>query len=49
LDVEQVSQYSASAEIVMGHGPKPTDPRAFDAHAVVSHLQATIKYPVKSS
>jgi hypothetical protein len=49
LDVEQVSQYSASAEIVMGHGPKPNDPRAFDAHAVVGHLQPTIKYPSKPS
>jgi opacity protein-like surface antigen len=49
LDVQQVSQYSASAEIVMGHGAKPNDPRAFDAHAVVEHLRGTIKYPSKPS
>lgn len=46
VDIQQVSRYRASAEIVMGHGPKPAnDLRAFDAHAVVQNLQASIKYP----
>ncbi len=46
VDIEQVDRYQASAEIVMGHGPKPaSDPRAFDAHAVVEHLQGSIRSP----
>jgi hypothetical protein len=46
VDVEQVSQYRATAEIIMGRGPKPTNgPRAFDAHSVIANLQPTIKYP----
>ena len=39
FDLHQVSQFDASAEIVLGHGRKPQgDPRAFDARAVVEHL-----------
>ncbi len=46
IDIEQVSRFQASAEIVMGHGQKPADnPRAFDARAVIAHLQPAIKYP----
>jgi hypothetical protein len=46
VDIEQVDRYQASAEIVMGHGQKPGgDPHAFDARAVVDHLQASIRYP----
>ncbi len=46
VDIEQVSRYQAAAEIVMGHGPKPTgNVRAFTARSVVDHLQPSIKYP----
>lgn len=49
VDIEQVTQYQASAEIVMGHGQKPADdPRAFDARAVIAHLQPSIIYPKTS-
>ncbi len=49
IDVEQVSQFQATAEIIVGHGSKPSnDPRAFDARAVVAHLQPAIKYPKPS-
>jgi hypothetical protein len=49
VDVEQVSKYQASAEILMGHGAKPAgDARAFDARAVIDHLKGTIKYPKTS-
>lgn len=49
VDVEQVSKFQASAEILMGHGPKPAgDARAFDARSVVQHLTPTIKYPKPS-
>ena len=46
FDIQAITQYDASAEIVMGHGPKPAgDPRAFDARAVQSHLAGTIQRP----
>ena len=49
VDIEQVSEFQATAEIVLGHGGKPQgDPRAFDARAVVAHLQSTIHYPKPS-
>ena len=46
IDVTTVDRYEASAEILMGHGPKPADnPRAFDARQVVSNLQSRIMMP----
>lgn len=46
VDVRTVDKYEASAEIVMGKGPKPADdPRAFDARAVVENLRPHIQYP----
>lgn len=46
FDIDQVSRYQASAEVVMGHGYKPpNNPRAYDARQVLAHLQGTIKYP----
>ena len=46
FDLHQVSQFDASAEIVMGHGPKPAgDPRAFDARAVQTHLAGAVARP----
>ncbi len=44
-EVERVDRYSASAEILMGHGPKPTSRQAFDAHAVVDNLRAVVLPP----
>lgn len=39
LDVRQIDRFEASAEIVMGRGPKPAaDPNAFDASEVISNL-----------
>jgi len=45
-DVETVERYEASAEIVMGHGPKPAnDRRAMDAHEVTANLASHIVRP----
>lgn len=45
-DYESVQRYEASAEIVMGHGPKPTnDRRAMDAHEVTANLASHIVRP----
>jgi hypothetical protein len=35
---EQVTQYEASAEIVMSKGPKGSNPESFDAHDVSANL-----------
>jgi hypothetical protein len=46
VDVTTVDRYEAAAEIVTGHGPKPTDNvRAFDARAVVDRLGPQIQFP----
>jgi len=46
IDVRTVDRYEASAEIVMGRGPKPADnPRAFNARAVMSNLGPRIQTP----
>ena len=48
VDIQQVSRYSAQAEILMGRGPKPAgDRRAFTAGAVLDHLRGTIQYPAQ--
>lgn len=45
-DYRTVTQYEATAEVVMGKGPKPGDNlRAFDAHEVQSRLGPTIQLP----
>ena len=49
FDVEQVSRYTSAAEVVMGHGAKPPSTRAYDARAVIAHLQGTIQYPETKS
>lgn len=44
--VQTVEQFEASAEISMGHGPKPQgDPRALDAHEVLANLGPKIQRP----
>ncbi len=45
LDVTQISQYQASAEIIIGRGQKPADRSAFDARSVIEHLGPTIRRP----
>lgn len=46
VDVRTVERFEASAEIVMGRGPKPAaDVRAFDARAVMDNLRPRIQYP----
>ena len=45
-DVQQVTEYQASAEIVMHHGPRPTDnAHAFDAREVMTNLGPRIVRP----
>jgi hypothetical protein len=45
-DVETIDRYNTSAEIVVGHGPKPKgDSRAFDARQVMQNLDAKIVRP----
>jgi hypothetical protein len=46
IDVRTVERFEATAEIVLGRGPKPaTDPRAFDAREVLANLGPTIVRP----
>ena len=45
-NLQQVSQYEATAEVLMGKGPKPAgDRRAFDARQVVENLRGSIELP----
>ena len=45
-DLNQISQYEATAEILMGRGPKPAgDRRAFEARQVIDNLRAGIELP----
>jgi hypothetical protein len=49
-DVQTIERFDASAEVVMGHGPKPPgDPRAFDARQVMQNLAAKIVRPGETS
>jgi hypothetical protein len=45
FDVETVQRFEATAEIAVGHGPKPQRARAFDAHEVMTNLAPHIKRP----
>ena len=46
FDPTVTQKYEASAEIIMGHGPKPADDRrALDAHEVVANLKPHIVLP----
>lgn len=46
VDVRTIERYEASAEVVMGKGPKAADdPKAFDARAVIENLKPRIQYP----
>jgi hypothetical protein len=45
FDVETVQRFDATADISVGHGPKPTSPRAFNAREVLANLGPRIKRP----
>lgn len=45
FDVRTVDRYEATAEIVMGRGAKPADPRSFDARQVMENLRSQIVLP----
>jgi len=50
VQIQTVQKFQATAEIVMGHGPKPAaDARAFDARAVVANLGPKILRPAAKS
>jgi hypothetical protein len=45
-DLERIDAYQATADIAVGHGPKPAgDPRAFDARQVMANLGPKIVRP----
>ena len=45
-DVQRIDRYEASADIALGHGPKPAgDARAFDARQVTANLGPKIVRP----
>lgn len=47
VDIREINRYEATAEIVIGRGPKPlNDPRAFDAREIVARLGPTAARPV---
>lgn len=47
MDTRTIEKFEASAEIVLGKGPKPAgDPRAFDARDVMTNLGPSIQRPV---
>lgn len=46
VDVREINRYEATAEIVIGRGPKPADPRAFDAREIVNRLGAVAVRPI---
>ncbi len=47
LDVREIDRYEATAEIVVGNGPKPAgDPNAFDAREVVQNLGPRLPRPM---
>ena len=48
IDTRQIDRYEASAEIIMGRGPKPADdPNAFDAREVVQNLSSRVTRPTR--
>jgi hypothetical protein len=45
LDVQTVTNYEATAEVVMFRGRRPNDPMSFDADEVLRNLGPTIQLP----
>lgn len=46
FDIRETTRYVASAEIKLGRGPVPADPRAFDARQVLQNLAGVTAPPV---
>lgn len=47
FDVREIDRYEATAEIVLGRGPKPAgDPNAFDAREVISNIGGRVTRPM---
>ena len=44
-DYREVTRFEATAEIIMGKGPKPDDPEFFDAEDVLMNLSGRIQRP----
>ncbi len=47
IDIREIDRYEATAEIVMGRGQRPNDPRAFNAREVFQNLSARVPRPVQ--
>ncbi|XBQ16747.1 MAG: hypothetical protein ABL308_02470 [Oceanicaulis sp.] len=45
VNVREITRYEAQAEIVLGRGPAPNDPAAFDAREVVANLGPRVVRP----
>ncbi|MDB5709084.1 MAG: hypothetical protein JWL96_1154 [Sphingomonas bacterium] len=46
VDIQTVDKYEATAEIIIGRGPKPRDNvRAFDAKEVIAHIGPSVVMP----
>ena len=45
FDVREVTRFEANTEIVMGRGPKPDDPNAFDAREVMQNIGPRVVRP----
>ena len=45
IDVREIDRYEASAEIVMGRGPRPNDPQSFNAREVFANLSPRVPRP----
>ncbi|MGJ3232164.1 MAG: CC0125/CC1285 family lipoprotein [Oceanicaulis sp.] len=45
VNVREVSRYEAQAEIVLGRGPAPNDPAAFEAREVIANLGPRVVRP----
>ncbi len=47
MDVREIDRFEASAEIVVGNGPKPAgDPNAFDAREVIQNIGSRVPRPM---
>jgi hypothetical protein len=45
VDVNTITSYEASAEILMFHGKQPADQNSFDAQQVIDNLKASVEMP----
>lgn len=45
IDIREIDKYEATAEIVMGRGPRPNDPQTFDAREVFANLSPRVPRP----